>query len=421
MRVLQVVHRFTPHSIGGTEVYTDTLAKELSHRGHRVSVFCRRDVHQGQHGDLVRAERERLKVYEVLCRRDKFNPLSLFFSTFVNRFVEDAFAKVLSQEKPHLVHFQHLTDLSTNLLRMAHQRGLPTVWTIHDYWATCANCQLVTPGRESCDGPRLWINCAHCGSSVLSAPGLKALAPLIAPLFAYRALKTRQASEAADLMIFPSSCVREFFAGSRMADGRSRTVVPGINTAGMVPHRSEKSVPGLHLAYLGSIAWQKGVHVLVEALQTIHPDRVRLSIHGDHSGFPAYTEQLRAAAGKARITFDGPFRRDQLWGLLADVDLVVVPSLWPETSCLVAQEALAAGVPVIASRIGALPERVQDGTNGLLFPANDSLALSQIVARLLEVPSLLESLRRGIRPVRSIQQHADEMEVIYREITGGPQ
>ena len=100
----------------------------------------------------------------------------------------------------------------------------------------------------------------------------------------------------------------------------------------------------------------------------------------------------------------GAIPHDQIAQALASIDVLVVPSIWPENAPLVIQEAFLAGVPVVASRIGGIPEMVTDGRNGLLFQAGDAEDLARTLARLLHEPGLLESLRAGIPPVRSIEE-----------------
>ena len=114
-------------------------------------------------------------------------------------------------------------------------------------------------------------------------------------------------------------------------------------------------------------------------------------------------------------TFAGPLPHAQLWQTLADIDLVVVPTLWYETASLIVQEAFAAGVPVVASDIGVLPERIRAGVDGLLFPPGDAAALAAILRRLHEKPAELAQLRADIQPVFTIQEHVAQVTAVYEE------
>src|SRR5262249_35036787 len=93
---------------------------------------------------------------------------------------------------------------------------------------------------------------------------------------------------------------------------------------------------------------------------------------------------------------------------------LVVPSIWPENSPLVIHEAFLASIPVVASRIGGIPELVADGQNGLLFDPGSAADLRRVINRLLTEPDLLDSLRAGIPDVRSIQDDVRMARELYR-------
>jgi glycosyltransferase involved in cell wall biosynthesis len=100
--------------------------------------------------------------------------------------------------------------------------------------------------------------------------------------------------------------------------------------------------------------------------------------------------------------------------VLAGADVVVVPSLWYENSPVVIQEAFAAGVPVIASQIGALAEKVRHGENGLLFPPGETGALRKLLDSLIEHPAQIEELRGCIPDPVTVQGHVDVLVELYQ-------
>ena len=86
---------------------------------------------------------------------------------------------------------------------------------------------------------------------------------------------------------------------------------------------------------------------------------------------------------------------------------------WYETAALVIQEAFAAGVPVIASQIGALQERLVDGVNGRFVPPGNVSALTNALLALYQQPEQITQLQQGIQPVRTIDDHIQDIETIY--------
>jgi glycosyltransferase involved in cell wall biosynthesis len=95
------------------------------------------------------------------------------------------------------------------------------------------------------------------------------------------------------------------------------------------------------------------------------------------------------------------------------MDVLVVPSRWYENGPGVIFEAFAAGVPVVATDLGGMSEFVRPEKDGLLFGLEDHDDLARQLRRLLEEPGLLESLRAGIRPVKTVQENVDELETLY--------
>ena len=112
----------------------------------------------------------------------------------------------------------------------------------------------------------------------------------------------------------------------------------------------------------------------------------------------------------------GRLTREEVWSTLAQVDAVVVPSLWYETFSLVVHEAFTAGVPVIASRLGALREKVRHGVNGLLISPGDVEAWRETLEQLMAEPSLLAHLKMNVRPPMTMRKHASRLRSEERRV-----
>ena len=141
---------------------------------------------------------------------------------------------------------------------------------------------------------------------------------------------------------------------------------------------------------------------------------VSLTLYGNLETFPEYAAELGSMAQHPGIRFMGQVARDELWPAMAHFDVLVLPTLWYEASPLIIQEAFAVDLPIVASDIGAMPELIADDVDGLLVPPGDVDALRDALLRLLEDPDLLQQLRQGIHPVRSIDDHLQEVGALYR-------
>jgi len=415
MRILQVVHQFPPTNIGGTEIYTQGLAKELATRGHEVTVF-HREEQIGKQPFWEERVFDSVRIHTVCYNIPTASPLRAFVLSFSNRFIEEDFARLLVETRPDVVHFQHLKDLSLALIDLTDRHGCPMLMTLHDYWLLCANAQLVRPNGSICRGPSLWLNCARCAAARVHRPQLLLGAPLIAALFAYRSLMVRRAMSRTPLFVTPTLFTKRVFERQGAPQAKIRHIAPGIDKVSMQATRLDKPDAMLQFVYVGGLSWQKGVHVLIEAFNGIDPRRARLCIYGDESSAPEYSARLHELATNPEIRFFGRLAHEELGRVLSSADAVVVPSVWYETYCLIIQEAFAAKVPVIASNLGALAERVSDRVDGLLVAPHDATALREAVQELIDDHSLLGSLRNNIRPVKGLREHADEILALYQEL-----
>jgi glycosyltransferase involved in cell wall biosynthesis len=223
----------------------------------------------------------------------------------------------------------------------------------------------------------------------------------------------------ADLLITPSHFHRSQFVRLGLEPDH---IVVQPNGHRVELFRGFHRVPSddVRFCYLGSIIPSKGVHVLVEAFNGIEDERATLDIYGwapRYEGYPNYLHNLKAQAG-SRVRFHGKYENDDVAGILARADAMIIPSIWYENAPVTIHEAFLAGVPVVGSRLGAIPEFVHHEVNGLLFEPRDALDLRAQLQRLLVNPDLLRRLARNPGPVKSIEQQAAEVEPLYQGLIG---
>lgn len=421
MRIALVVHKFPPVSVGGTEIYTQNLARELSAQGHEVMVFSRRFGANSAETELVWEERPGFQVAWVSRAFDPGSapPWSQFLDTFFNPDVEDAFQQFLDIAQPDVIHFQHVMLLSYRLVRLAKQRGIPALLTLHDYWFICSNSQLIWPDSQICKGKALGMNCARCAlTNRIASPVLRtALRPPAAVLLQLRDTLVRRAVLQADTVIAPSHFLIDRYVEEGLPPERFICLENGIDLEHIQRYDHRPAEDGrVRFTYLGSLAWQKGVHILVEAFRDIPAGEARLRIYGPPDVFPDYSARLRELANPANTSFEGQVPNEEVGQVLAETDVLVVPSLWYENSPVVIQEARAAGVPVIASNLGALPEKV--GDSGWLFSPGSVEELRDHLKNVVEM-GITPALRENLPAARSIDDATEELLALYREIATG--
>lgn len=413
MKVLHLVHQYPPDFMGGVEGYTLSLTQELVRRGWKIGVF-HRAYRPGS--DLVSGVRDGVAIFAAAD--GPLAPTQRFLATWRQPALLAHWRRTLDQFTPDLVHVQHLMGLPAALLDELQSRRIPYLVTLHDYWWQCANANLLTNYAETrCDGPRAFLNCTRCAVARSASPAAWGAAPLLWGLLADRNRRLHPLLERAAALLTPSEFVRRWYADHGAPAHHLQAVRLGVTPPAAPIVRQERPRTALKLLYLGGLAPNKGVHVVLEALQGVS-GAVRLAIAGDESTHPIYAARLRDLADD-RVAFLGRLARTQVWQALADADILVAPSLWHETFCFVVHEALAAGTPVLASAMGALTDAIQEDATGRLLPPGDVTAWRGAIQALVDDPARIDAWRARITPPLLLAGHVDKIESIYREILAG--
>ena len=411
------MHQYPPHFIGGTELYTQTLARYQVLSGHQASVFC--PFPNNEHDEIDYSEEQGVGVYRVPL--EPRSRTQVFLDSFRQQNLKGALEEVLPVVKPDIVHIQHLMGMPISLIDSVVALEIPFVVTLHDYWYECANAQLLTNTEQAiCSGPdRLFFNCARCALARSGRDDRLWMAPSIAPLMFYRNIRLNKVLDKAARIIAPTRFVHQIYSelgapSSKMVVIKHGLELPAEKVAfARLVNNNREPAGLLRIGYIGGINWQKGLHILIEAVNGLPEGQVDLTIYGDQSAYRDYVTELNKNSKHSGISLPGPIPHEQIWSVLAGFDIVVLPTLWYETSSLILDEAFAVGVPVIASRIGVMVEKIEDGETGRLFPVGDVRALRDILMDLIENPDTLVHWQAGIPNVRLIDDHVKEIEDVY--------
>ena len=433
MRVAQVISDYLPASRGGTQLHLRDLCRGLRSRRHEVEIFA------GLRGDEFGAfESSETSVDGVRVTRVTYNfhDFDRFDRLFVHSAIDARFEDWLREQQPELVHFHHLSGLSTNMLALAKEHGLPVVLTLHDHWLVCPRGQRIHPETLTvCED----LDRSRC------LPCLQRLWPhlLDGELAAYRLARfdehVRRMLWQCDALITPSAFHRDRFVEAGAPADRCVAIEHGLDarvfeaartTRENTGARCEAALPTdsaaseastsrpFHVGFIGTVLPSKGVHVLVDAVVRLARNDVSLHIYGDIPPYHEdqnYGERLAAQADGIKCTFEGGYEHDDLASILAKLDLVVVPSIWWESFCLTIREAALAAVPVIASEHGAMAEAVDAGV-ALGFTPGDAEDLARVLARVLDDADLRAELANKAQLVRSLEDCVEETIGIYDRV-----
>lgn len=438
-----MVHGFPPESIAGTEVYTYNLSKALS-RNHEVFVFYRTADILRKEYEISRCEAEGLNLFSI---NNNFRDYASFEATYKDEQIAKSFGQFLDEIKPDIVHVQHLLYLSARMIEEAKERSIPVIFTLNDYWLICPQGQLFRDNKLVCDGHGEALKCSDCVlyqlgiqkniSSIYTV--VKKIAPewlfqvvknlyLVYAKYAYlNNEKTRNFIKErmdfmrgicckVDLFIAPSKFLRKIFIAFGIPEEKIKWVPYGfdLRRAARLPKTPS---PVLRFGFIGNLMPAKGAHVLIKSFCSLQTNEAELKIFGKAFSYKSalgnYVGNLKKMARGKKIEFMGEFDNARIGKILANIDVLVVPSLWYENAPLVIQEAVLAGTPVIASRIGGIPELVKDGEMNFLFEPGNARDLMEKLRYAIEHRDIFNKLGFFSPEVKSITENAGEMTDIY--------
>lgn len=313
------------------------------------------------------------------------------------------FRAVLASRRPDVVHVHELYPLiSPWILPAAARAGVPVVMSCYDFRLSCPVATHHSRG-EACmrcvGGREHWCVLRNCRAS-LAESAAYALRNASARLFRlYRDHVARY--------VAISDYQREFLAAHAEVDPGRVVVNPCVVEVPDEP--VDDPSRGGYVAYAGRFVHEKGVEVMVEACRR---EGLPMAFAGDAPSHPAVRPDDDARFVMTRS-------RAELAAFYRGARVVVVPSLWGETFGLVAAEAMGHGVPVVASRIGALAETVRDAETGLHAEPGDVAGLAAAIRRIWDDAPLARRLGEGARRHVVTQYaervHAQRMLAIYRD------
>lgn len=385
---------------GGSDRYFLSLERLLEERGHRVIPFAAR--HPRNRGS--RADRHFPRGV------DPVDPSPGDIARFVyNPSARRELGRLLEGERPDLAHLHvYSGQLSASILEPLRARGIPTVQTLHDFKLACPVRTFVSRDKvcEACRGRHFWRALPRrCNRGSLARTALNVV----------EAYVSRQLGdvEAIDRFI----AVSDFLRGKMVEHGvvtqdRISTLHNFLDPA---PLRVAEE-PGRHFLYAGRLTPIKGVDVLLEAVRDL--PGTDLLVAGEGRSRADLEAQARSA-GMDHVRFLG-FQEDaELERLVRSSICTVLPSVGYETFGLAALESLALGRPVVASRIGGIPEVVDDGVDGFLVPPGDAGALRDRMRWLARHPDrAMEMGATGRRKVESSfdpDAHYEGLMRVYRD------
>jgi len=359
MRIAIVVLYFPPKWIGGTEITTYELAEHLARRGHEIHIITTQDE-----GQSKESYEKGFHIHRVFKPKIK-NAGILFFWTNV--------LKILHEIEADIVHAQSLGNAVPAVIYKKIKKVPYTVW-----------------------GQGLDVN----------MPGW----------FIKKTAKTCLAN--ADAIIALSDNMKKRM---QLMSGREVIVIPnGIDLTKYEEGRRKQKPHGKSIIYVGRLHAVKGVQYLLEAMSVVHRKvpQAELVIVGDgddRTSLEILTDELGI---RECVKFVGMVPHEQVADWMYNADVFVLPSI-SEGFPLVALEAMACGLPIVATRVGVLPEIIKDGMNGFLVDTESPYEIADKLLTIMQSDELYEKMSANciINVERfSWNNVAENIEGVYQEI-----
>jgi glycosyltransferase involved in cell wall biosynthesis len=393
MRILIVNNLYPPHSRGGAETAVVNEALSLAAAGHDVSVLTTAPFLGLRSLKASEWNEDGVRVF-------RFFPLNLFWYRNDHRhgaFLRalwyignlwgwhpiSVFKKVVKIAQPDVVHLHNINGISYRLPKVCDKLKLKTVFTAHA------------------------VHYAYPSGVILR--GQKAPASFrIFKAILRRKLRSTAIVTAPSRWLLEYYQDRGFFRGQKTVVIQNPLLMPasgrGIARGPVSKKKTDghKPLATCQFLFVGQLEPYKGLNVMLAALKSLPPALPwRLTIVGDGPMMDALRRER-----DSRVLLRGRLAPDDVALAMASAHAFIMPSLCEENAPMVIAEAHAMGLPVIASRIGGIPEMVEDGLTGMLFEPGQVEDLSTQCRRAIERPEILAGMRDRCR--QSAERYAPE-------------
>jgi glycosyltransferase involved in cell wall biosynthesis len=402
MKICLISNLYPPDVIGGAERYVEKIVKKLKDDSIENKIV----IITTSQKFLLKPKIEKegnVKIYRIwpfnlysLTTKRNYNFLIKLIWHLIDLFNPFAYfiiKKILKKEKPELIHLNNLAGLSFSIFKVIESLKIKTILTIHDYYFICPYANLVCP---------------------LTGWRFKKSTPFFCRW--YRKIIKKIIDGKINLVLAPSKFAINIFEENGFFINVKKEVLPlGIEKINEIKDQREDQ---FIILYVGQLSFHKGVHLLIEAVKNLKlgNKKIKLEIVGDGN---FKSELKKMAKNNKEIIFYNQLPFDQIKKKYQQANIVVIPSLAPETFSLVMFEAMANGKLVVASKIGALSEYIKDGENGLLFEPGNVNHLKEILEMVINQPKMIKKIgENAIKFAQNFtfQKHWERLKEIYKKI-----
>lgn len=310
---------------------------------------------------------------------------------------------LIKRERPEIAHLHNIYhQLTPSIITLLKKYGVKVVMTLHDYKLICPG-YLALHGDEictKCNGSQFYQTVkTHCQGSY----GKEMLLMIEAYWH-----KWKHSYEGVDCFISPSQFLADL-ASARISPNKLVVLRNGID---LIQYRSALK-DKQYVLFLGRLSKEKGIETLLHAYRK-RKTGIPLNVVGTGPLERTLTHQY------PEVRFLGFKKGQNLKTLISEASFVVVPSEWYENCSMVVLETMAMGKPVIGSRVGGIPEQIEDGKTGFLFEMGSVDDLNEKMHLLWTNPKMRMNMgmaaRKKVEKDFSLEQHCNNLMKIYTKL-----
>lgn len=410
MKILQINKFFFLK--GGSERYFFDLSDLLSEKKHQVVVWSTQHPKNFSFSGLKDfAQFNDFSKYEGLLRDFK-----KVRRIFWNKEAAKKLEKVIKREKPDIAHLHNIfSHLSPSIIFTLKKYNIPIIMTLHDYKLFCPNYQLFSQGKIcfDCLEKRNFSSCLY--KKCIKDSYTKSLIGYLEAKLQKDILKT---AGKIDIFLAPSRFMKKkaIEAGIPAKKIIHLPYFVNINEKHNNSFLKEKNP---YLLYFGRLSQEKGVKLLIKSFLNLSDKfpKWKLKIAGNG---PEKDELKRLAENNKNIEFLGRKQRSQLKKIISKSYLTILPSIWPDNFPFSILESLVLTKPVLAAKIGGIPELIKDRKTGLVFKPNNQKDLTEKIIWAInnkkEMKKISNNIQKGILDKYSKEKHYNKLIKIYERI-----
>ena len=404
-RIIVVSNFYPPNFVGGAEIIAHSQMKELSEsKKARVVAFSLDITGKRSSGSIHMEDYEGIPVIRISMPGEIFDSDSV---NFFNKQINAAFLELCTLFRPDVIHCHNIIGMSLGIIDIAKDLGIKTVVTLHDNWGFCYKNTMLDNEDRLCDH---FLSCDGC-KRALKRDGIHIPIDVRKSYF-------RRIFENTDAYISPSRYLADTYLRAGFDFHKMHVIWNGIDADRFSDVKRVESEK-IRISVIAHFGKHKGIDTLIKAVGLLERKDIEISLVGSGEEEAHYRDIATECGVLHQLRFWGRVDNREIGNVFAETDIYCLPSRWPENQPVSITEAMACGIPVVASNLGGSRELVLDGKTGLLFEAGNEKDLADKLRRLIDDAELRKTFGRAGRDLISqfsFHKQVSEVNRLYDEI-----